>query len=107
MVGAGESVMSLNVTRKKYSVNSLWPSTDAILLMALATFVVLTFRAEFHRLLPLLGLETLFYFAIPTAALVWIVVRLSPSAEILTNRKWIWGLRSSACLLYTSDAADE
>ena len=84
------------VTRQKASQAQFWPAVDSIVLTILAACVVLTFRAEFHRFLPLLWIEMLLLFAIPVLLMGWMTLRVTPTDQIFTSRKWVWSLQTGA-----------
>ena len=88
--------MAPNAATRTRALVGFGPVAEIGCLAVLASLVVLNFRAEFHRALPILWVETLIYFMVPVIGLIWVTQRYATTPEILQNRRWIWGIQTAA-----------
>ena len=79
-----------------HSLARVSPTIEAVTLAGLAVLVLYNFRADFHRSLWVLNIETAVYVAIPILALVWTARKFADRPGLLDSRKWSWGLQTAA-----------
>ena len=73
-----------------HSLARVSPTIEAVTLAGLAVLVLYNFRADFHRSLWVLNIETAVYVAIPILALVWTAGKFADRPGLLDSPKWSW-----------------